>query len=222
MRYMTSRLAARRHTLSQIVRYYGPRPSRLPDVIRWVQSRGDIAIDSRVPWWPFVAADAVAERLPDGARVFEYGGGGSTLWLQDCGANVTAVEHDVDWHRVLQERAPAADVILQVPSQEGSVPTAVHPGQYFDEYVTTISGFPDASFDIVIVDGRARVACGLAAMPKVRPGGMLLLDDSDRSKYAGLRGALVGWFRTDYRGLKPGGGPPCQTSVWIRPASDLI
>jgi hypothetical protein len=76
----------------------------------------------------------------------------------------------------------------------------------------------DASLDLVIVDGRARVACGLAAMAKVKPGGMLLLDDSDRPRYARLREALTGWHGRDYRGFKPGGGPVCQTTVWTQPA----
>ena len=44
---------------------------------------------------------------------------------------------------------------------------------------------PDASLDLVVVDGRARVECARRAMPKVKPGGLLLLDDTSRERYAG-------------------------------------
>jgi hypothetical protein len=55
---------------------------------------------------------------------------------------------------------------------------------------------------------------------KVKPGGLLLLDDSTRPDYAGLLEHLAGWTRTDYVGLNMGGGLPRQTSVWHRPEID--
>jgi len=54
-------------------------------------------------------------------------------------------------------------------------------------------------------------------MRKVRPGGMLLLDDSDRDRYLPLQAALKDWVRVNYRGLKAGGGGVVESSIWTKP-----
>lgn len=149
--------------------------------------------------------------------MFEFGGGGSTLWLLDRGASVVCVESDPQWHAELA-RTLGERVDLRLIPARASGSDAV-PGAFFDDYVGAVRECLDSSLDLVIVDGRARVACGLAAMSKVKPGGMLLLDDSDRPRYAPLREALQSWQVADYRGLKPGGGPVCHTSVWQRPTN---
>ncbi|HLI94422.1 MAG TPA: hypothetical protein VKU83_12450, partial [Puia sp.] len=46
-----------------------------------------------------------------------------------------------------------------------------------------IDVYPDSHFDVIIVDGRARPSCIKHALPKLKPGGWLLVDNSDRSYY---------------------------------------
>jgi hypothetical protein len=163
---------------------------------------------------------AVARRLPAGGSVFEFGGGGSSLWLLDRGARLTVVEHHRGWYEELRRILPSTvDLILCEPAPEGVVASDAESGRFFDEYVQAINAQRDDSLDLVIIDGRARVACGLAAMNKVKPGGMLLLDDSDRRRYGRLIDALATWERADFRGLKAGGGGVHQTSIWFRPAA---
>ena len=53
----------------------------------------------------------------------------------------------------------------------------------FKKFVTTIDQYPDHYFDLVFVDGRARNSCIKHAIPKVKNGGYILLDDSDRKSY---------------------------------------
>jgi hypothetical protein len=205
--------------LAGITRYYATRPSRAGEVWRWVRLRGQMT-DLRLPWWPLAASDAVAASLPLGARVFEFGGGGSTLWLVDQGAEVTCVEHDRTWHDLLATKlAGLARILLVEPTPQGRVRSSNHTDRYFDDYVHAIDSQSDESLDLVIVDGRARIACGLAAISKIRRGGWLLLDDSDRPRYREL-GATVeaaGWQRHDFRGARPGGGQITQSTVWVKP-----
>jgi hypothetical protein len=172
----------------------------------------------RTPWWPYDAIAWVASALPPHPRVFEYGGGGSTLWLEDRGATVTVVEHDEQWHGQLAgQLAPGTVLLFRPPDATGTMASAAAPG-YFDGYVAAIDGQPDGSLDLVIVDGRARVECARRAMPKVRPGGLLLLDDTDRPGYRPALEMLAGWERHVFAGLKPGQHFPAQTSAWKRPA----
>lgn len=187
---------------------------RLP---MWLRQRDATTMGLRVPWWPYDAVAWVAASLPETARVFEYGGGGSTLWLEDHGATVTTVEHDENWlSRMSTQFESRATLLFRPPAACGAITSAATPG-YFDDYVAAIDSQCDGSLDLVIVDGRARVECACRAMPKVKPGGLLLLDDTDRARYRPAVERLADWERHVFRGLKPGQHAPAQTSAWRRP-----
>ena len=193
-------------------------PKVLPQVPRWLRERGAATVVLRLPWWPYDAIEWVAAALPPHARVFEYGGGGSTLWLEDHGATVTVAEHDEAWHRELAGKlAPGTTLLFRPPSATGTVTSAAAPG-YFDDYADAIGGERDGSLDLVIIDGRARVECTRGAMPKVKPGGLLLLDDTDRLRYRVAVDMLAGWERHVFTGLRVGSVPPGQTSAWRSPS----
>jgi hypothetical protein len=211
-------LRGRAEHYGRIAAFAVEHPRQASELWRWWHDRHRPPIESRMPWWPYRAIDAVQRALPPNASVLEFGGGGSTLWLHDLGADVTCVEHDPDWLERLQKALPAdVRLVLREPQATGSIQSARPQDSYFDEYVAVACDIPDGSLDLVIIDGRARVACGMAAALKVKPGGLLLLDDSTRPDYAGLLEHLAGWTRTDYFGLKMGGGLPRQTSFWRRP-----
>lgn len=185
---------------------------------RWLRERNATTVKLRSPWWPYRAIDWVATALPERARVFEYGGGGSTLWLEDRGATVTVAEHDEEWHKHLARlRGVSTRLMFRPASTSGVVTSEAVPG-YLDSYVTAIREVPDGSLDLVIIDGRARVECARHAMPKVKPGGLLLFDDTDRARYQPAIQMLSAWERHDFPGLKPGQRFPAQTSIWRRPA----
>ena len=76
--------------------------------------------------------------------------------------------------------------------------------------------FPDESFDLVIVDGYARPSCVLHAIPKIRRGGHLLLDDSDREYTRPAIPVLDGLPRRDFVGAAPFQRSLQQTSIWRR------
>ncbi len=192
-------------------------PRELARLSRWQQEKNAGTLTLRLPFWPYSAIEWMAAALPPRARVFEYGGGGSTLWLEDRGAILTVTEHDEEWHRELADRlAPGTTLLFRPPASAGSITSAVVPG-YFDDYVGAIEGQSDASLDLAIVDGRARVECVSLTMPKVKPGGLLLFDDANRLRYRVAVKELAGWERHVFTGLKPGQRHPAYTSVWKRP-----
>lgn len=111
---------------------------------------------------------------------------------------------------------PGTEIMLRRTELIGQIISAVEPG-FFDGYVAAIDEEAADSFALVIVDGRARTECVRHAMPKVKPGGLLLLDDTDRVRYQPAIALLSGWERHVFEGLKPGEPSPAQTSVWRRP-----
>jgi hypothetical protein len=128
---------------------------------------------------------------------------------------VEAVEHDAEWYRRLLESG-VTDIRLVPPASTGSIRSNKSTG-YFDQYVSTILEYPDLTFDLVIVDGRCRVASIVNAAKKVRRGGWIYLDDSDRGEYSSVRDVLPGWTERAFTDLKAGGGPPVRGSFFLKP-----
>ena len=179
-------------------------PSQARLLGRWFATMRRGTVDLELPWLPFDVIDKLERYLADGGDVFEYGGGGSTLWFAAHATRVVTVEHHEGWFAELQ--AHTAD-LPNVTLLHGS------DADGFRDYVAAIGAFPDESFDVVVVDGRERVRCVLEAMPKVRRGGWLILDDSDRERYAPAFEALRGWPRHTVRGLTP--TKPCAGTTTI-------
>ncbi|MCG7580087.1 hypothetical protein [Mycolicibacterium sp. OfavD-34-C] len=174
-------------------------------------------LELRRPWWPYDMHEYVQGLLAPGAAVFEYGGGGSSLWFHDSGVKLAVVEHDANWIKQLREILPTDVQLIEAPPQaNGTVRSAVEDG-YFDEYVKSIDTFANGVFDLVVVDGRARVDCVLRARDKVKPGGHLLLDDSDRERYDAANDAMASWHVLSFRGLKVGSSIPATTTIWQKP-----
>jgi hypothetical protein len=209
-------------------------PAQRRHVLRWLRSRRpDYLLKKRVPWLTFDALNRLAALEIDGRRVFEYGSGGSTLYWQARGAITVSVEHDPAWFAVVRSRlaaTPAVDYRLIEPQPERSVQTSdpSDPDAYlstdvrwreasFRPYVTAIEEFRDGTFDIVLVDGRARPSCIKHGAPKVAPGGALILDDSQRPYYlAGTRGYLKGFVEERFLGPSPTVPTISATSIFRR------
>jgi hypothetical protein len=178
-----------------------------------------------VPMMTFDAIAWLGTYLRPGMHVFEWGSGGSTIFLTQRVERLVSVEHDTDWYRRTKDRigsvsADRLTYILQPPetgsgSEDGFRSTDErYRGMHFASYVRTIDDFPDAAFDLVSVDGRARSACLTRAVRKVKPGGFILLDNSDREEYAAAMKELECFERIDFRGLAPYITDIGQTSVW--------
>ena len=144
-----------------------------------------------VPWWTFEASDRVAAFLANrpGARVFEWGSGASTVWLSRRSGSVTSVEHDAAWARVVEPILPANALVrvvepLRDPDGSGRARSerAGFEGLDFTPYVAAMDE-ADGTFDLVVVDGRARNACFHRAISRLAPGGVLVFDNVDRQRY---------------------------------------
>jgi hypothetical protein len=85
----------------------------------------------------------------------------------------------------------------------------------FVEYVRMIDSYPDRFFDLVAIDGRARSSCVVHAVSKVKQGGYLLWDNTERSEYQdAMRFVPVDWERIDLVGPIVCGESFGCTTVW--------
>jgi predicted O-methyltransferase YrrM len=205
-------------------------PQELPYAPRWLHSLlpGHSPLYDEMPWITFRAIDWLDAYLKPDMNVFEYGAGGSTLYLAKRVRNVISVEHDESFHQlvsnILSKRTIRNCQLMlhkAEPCEESGRDFASYQGKYqglcFESYVKAIDAYPDRSFDLVLVDGRARMACVKRALAKIKPGGAMMLDNSDRPSYAQASGLMGDIPRLDLAGVTPWNIEVSQTSVWQIP-----
>lgn len=162
---------------------------------------------SPLPWFTYSAIHFLQTRLPPGLRVFEWGSGGSTHWWSQRAREVVACEHDHDWFLRVAEKAPQNTTVVERPRGI--------------EYLAEIES--RGLFDVVVIDGRDRVACVVHAIPQLSQQGIIVWDNSDRAKYQPGFDTLseAGFRRVEFYGLGPSGSQPWGTSIFYRTANCL-
>jgi hypothetical protein len=159
------------------------------------------------PWLTFEAVRAVDAHLQRGSRLFEYGCGHSTVYWARRGVEVWGMESDPAWYARTREQlrgTPNADIRLACDEQA---------------YVRGIDRV-QGDFDAVLIDGDWRRACLAAALPRLRPGGMLVVDNTDWHWYADIDVRIPrDWRKVVHAGCAPFIGYPSETSIWTRPSA---
>jgi SAM-dependent methyltransferase len=152
--------------------------------------RHRMPIDLELPWFSYGAIDYLSRRLiqTSDLTVFEYGCGGSTLFFARRCRSVSCVEDDKLWLQVVVQRVKDLAINNVTVVYQ---PFDFHHPEGFEQskYLSEIDG---ATYDIIVVDGQdwsfnERPVCFRRAEGRVRPGGMIILDDSWRSTYTALR-----------------------------------
>lgn len=148
------------------------------------------------------------ELIEPGWHVFEWGSGSSTLWLgaDMMVAHAVSVEHDAEWYEKTRdelERYFVDNVELAHADLGGP----------YEDY---IKSYPPAHFDLILVDGRNRANCLANAIPKLKPGSIMVLDNSERDQYQWAVALLDSWEHWHY--LSHGGGyRGWATGIWQKP-----
>lgn len=200
----TRTCAVRTGLLRRLDRTYRRRPTSVRGHLRTLFAIHDVQdmVGLDTPWWTYGATRAVEAHLAalgGRARVFEYGSGASTVWLGHRSAEVHSVEHHEGFaavmRDVLERGALGATVHLHVVPPEHTEEPVTRSGRRgedtvdYTRYARTIEEV-GGEFDLIVVDGRARVACLEHAQHHLAPGGLIVFDDAQRPRYRdGLRGS---------------------------------
>ena len=163
--------------LSSIPHYLAS-PLRIWD--QWHYQRF-LSRNPEVPWISRGCIEYLDGVLTQDMRALEWGSGRSTRWYARRVAHILSVEHDSTWHATVTERLRAlenAECRLIPLEHPVSAPTRA---QYdpLPKYVAVAQSFDRESLGFVVVDGHYRQACVRAALDRLRPGGLLLIDNSN-------------------------------------------
>lgn len=167
-------------------------------------------IERKEPWFTEPAIKVLDEYLKNNRpHVYEFGMGASTVYLHDKCASLKSVDHDEVWFsKVVNELKDPINISLFSANRP---------------YNNSITHEIDNFYDIIIIDGRDRVKCIESALPKLKPGGWLILDNSERPYYQKGIDLMKGWERTDYTQPEPDKYgftyPDWTTSIFIKPST---
>jgi hypothetical protein len=127
------------------------------------------------PWITRAAHDVLDSYLRKTDVGLEFGSGRSTVWFAKRVARLTSVESDPAWHQRVTSRL-ASENLSNVESHLFPGPEV--PGKGHESaYANIASKFAHDSLDFVLVDGLYRDSCALLSLDKIRPGGLLIIDN---------------------------------------------
>lgn len=197
-----------------------------------------------LPWFTYGAIEFLTRIVKPTDRVFEYGAGYSTLWWQSRVTSVTSVEHDKAWCDEIRqhiaknvslshmpESAEISDVARVITDlyfkrsrrtewQDYSAEKLIRRGlddEHFQTYAANILN-EAGPFDIIVIDGMARRLCAAFAVEKLADGGIIILDNSNRSDYDAAFDILEdnGFYQVPFAGLAPGSNFLTSTSIFTK------
>ena len=122
-----------------------------------------------LPWLTRASIEIMATWLRSDDLGLELGSGRSTFWFARRTRRLISLEHDPSWHervyRKIQNQRIDNIEYHHVPQ----------PGSYVD----FVEALGNNTFDFILVDGIERDRCAVTCTSKLKPGGLLILDNAN-------------------------------------------
>lgn len=153
-----------------------------------------------IPWYTFPAIEYIKQLDFSEKRVFEYGCGNSSKFWASIAKEVVSVEEKKDWYeQCLKDKAENQILIF---------------GDNEENYINSILDFED--FDVIVVDGDPdRYKCTENALKKLKDGGIIIIDNSDRAAdYEIYSGATKLLRENDFIQADMSGFGPINNYTW--------
>lgn len=159
-----------------------------------------------IPWFTYSFIDFMQDRLTKEQRVFEFGSGNSTVFFAEKCQSIHSIEHHQEWYQLGVSQKPENAELTFIELDKD--------GKYCRAAKDT-----EKTYDIVIIDGRDRVNCCKQSVEALSLQGVIILDDSERTKYQEARDILKnqGFKELLFSGISPGYFYRKATSLFYRP-----
>ena len=172
--------------IGRVVANLALNPRYVPRTLRHNVINGATPLDLELPWFSYAAIDFLATELRPDMEVCEYGSGGSTLFFARRTHRVFSIEDNPRWFELVTGRLKELalkNVELKLCPFDFKNPKGFEKSDY-------LHAVPKRKFDVIVVDGteewhHVRPICFQHAETFVKPGGMIIVDDSWR--YPSLR-----------------------------------
>jgi hypothetical protein len=152
---------------------FRPQPHWTPTYLR---DRVSLALyelrNPGVPWLTSSMVQFLESWLKPSDIGVEWGSGASTRWFASRVSHLTSIEYNKVWFKKIQNDLECCNIMSHVDYR------------YFEQsdhlYYDFIDELADNSLDFCLVDGAVRDECAYRALNKVKPGGLLIIDNINR------------------------------------------
>ena len=154
------------------------------------------SIYNDIPWYHPTSLEFLSSLLKPDWIIFETGCGSSTIWFSSRTRKVISFEQSKQWYVKVKK--------IIKDKKINNVDLRLNPGYPKNG----IQGFKKDEFDFISIDGRGRAKSIETVLPYLKPGGYLLLDDSERKRYKKATTLLSEWENKIF------GDHQWQTTIW--------
>lgn len=164
-----------------------------------------------LPWITYPAIDLLDDRMPEGLRVFEFGAGASTMWWHPRASRLVSCEHHEGWYEHVRSSLPSG------------VDLRFRDATEVERYADTVLESGER-YDVIVIDGRNRVACSERASKALSERGVIIWDNSERQRYrVGIEALHASGFSSvPLWGMTPGSFATSCTSIFYRPGTNVL
>lgn len=201
---------------------------------KWIQTvnapRLSMAPLSMVyPWFSFPSIEYLAKLASPDMSVLEFGCGYSTIWWAQRVSRVTSIERSSHWivevrQALSKHTMTNVDLIpfLEfVGTTEEEIQARAAPLQLASIIQRYVSAGREKSelYDVIVIDDVFRNEAAAAAIAQLKPGGVLVLDDSERPRYGQACELFkqMGWSSASFYGAVPYHFHEKQTTIYHKP-----
>jgi len=165
---------------------------------------------SALPWMTYGFIDFITKKLQPHHIIFEFGSGASTLFFAPKVKKIIALESNKKWHEILQTKLAE----IGVKNVELTLMEDALKNIEYENYAKN----SNIKFDFIIIDSLKRFDCAKNSIDALKPDGMLILDDSERSNYKKIFDFLAEnrFQKQDFFGIAPGQFRIKNTTVFSR------
>lgn len=189
-------------------------PTYVPRFVAHNVINGRSPLDLEIPWFAYAAIDFLEGYLRPDMKVCEYGSGGSTLFFAARTASVFSIEDNPKWHELVCRRLEEKgyhNARLKLCPFDFKNPTDFENSEY-------LLAIPDEKFDVIVVDGseewvQVRPICFRKAEDRIKPGGIIVVDDSWRYSALRSQNRAQRWQR--FRSVGPGRPGVTSTDIFF-------
>lgn len=140
--------------------------------LRYIFNRISVFIyEKRSPHNPWLTADAVdilSTLLKSTDIGVEFGSGRSTKWFAKKLKFLTSIENDELWFNKVKSELTDSGLMSKVDYRLCKTD---------ESYTNQACSFFDDSIDFCLIDGAVRDQCAFLMLPKIKPGGVLVIDN---------------------------------------------
>jgi len=142
----------------------------LPHCLATTALRLTIGYRPVIPWLSYRAIKVLDKLLQPDWKMLEWGSGMSTLWFAQRVGHLTSIEDYEPWYAKVK---PTLSKVNNVDYQFKT-----------DDDYFNLDQYPDEAFDFILIDGSERGNCAKSAVKKLKRGGYIYLDNSDKHSTA--------------------------------------